>query len=340
MSALLISGASGYLGHRLMKYLEQQQIHQKLIGIDIQEPPTAYSRAQFVKADIRHPSLLKILKTNKVDTVIHLAFINDQRFDATTAHEMNVIGTMKMLNACAVAGVKKIIVASCSLVYGARFDNPNYLVEDSPLLANRSFHYASDKIEVENLCQQFLKRHPDIILILFRSCPFIGPDCNTFMAQLFKRPLVPLILGFNPLMQLIHVDDCLAAMVHFLNHEHSDIFNLAGDGTIPLRKAIRISGGVPLPFLTTFLYPVSELLWHLKLSVSPVEQLGYLKYQCTINNQKMKDVFDFRPCYSSEGALLDFVAFQRTEHVSADQQIQNKQFTMLSDSDNDFDELN
>ena len=65
------------------------------------------------------------------------------------AHEVEVIGTLHVLAAAARAGVKKLVVPSYTLVYGARPGNPALLREDAPLHGCPASRFVSDRVEVE-----------------------------------------------------------------------------------------------------------------------------------------------------------------------------------------------
>ena len=64
---------------------------------------------------------------------MHLAFVSDQRVSQGKRHDVNVVGTSKVLGWARHHGAKRVCVLSRAAVYGARPDNPSLITEDMPL---------------------------------------------------------------------------------------------------------------------------------------------------------------------------------------------------------------
>ncbi len=149
---VLVDGVAGYWGGRVAeRLLAEPDLH--VIGLDT-EPPQQGSGIDFIQADMRNPLLVELLKEEKVHTYVHLAFIESDR-PSETAFDFNVMGTMKVLSACAEAGVKRVILQSSTLLYGAQPGNSAFLREDHPLNAKRNFGTLRDLLEIENFCRGF-----------------------------------------------------------------------------------------------------------------------------------------------------------------------------------------
>src|SRR5207237_10828456 len=78
-----------------------------------------------------------IFAHDEVDTVAHLAFLSSPTHATAWAHELESVGTMHVLNAARQTNVKKLVMRSHTLLYGAHPTNPNYLTEAHPLRARR-----------------------------------------------------------------------------------------------------------------------------------------------------------------------------------------------------------
>ena len=93
-------------------------------------------------------------------------------------HRINVGGTRSVLEAASQAGTPQVLVASSGTAYGAWPDNPVPLKEDHPIRPHPHFCYANDKSQVEFLCRDFMKNHPDIITGIIRPCVVYGRLVN------------------------------------------------------------------------------------------------------------------------------------------------------------------
>ena len=71
----------------------------------------------------------------------------------------------------------------------------------------------------------------------------------TSHARLLSLPAVPMIAGFDPRYQFIHVDDVVRALEFAVEHELPGIYNVAPDGVLALSEVIGLLGKRALPVL-------------------------------------------------------------------------------------------
>src|SRR5699024_10825269 len=75
--AILVTGASGFLGGYLAARLAVDPTVERVIAVDTQAPSKnllrRLGRAEFVRADIRNPMIGKIIRGADIDTVVHTA---------------------------------------------------------------------------------------------------------------------------------------------------------------------------------------------------------------------------------------------------------------------------
>jgi UDP-glucose 4-epimerase len=212
------------------------------------------------------------------------------------------------LNSCVAAGVRSLVVMSCARVYGALNDNPHYMTELWPLRGNPGEFHVREKLEIESMIHRFAAKHPKIATIVVRPAHLIGSGSRNCLAFCLEGTPVPVVMGFDPLIQFLHERDCLAALTLLLDHQESDVFNLAPDDAIPLRKLIRLAGGAPVSLPRMILAPATEVLWNFRLSEKSADFLDLLTFSCTISGAKFIDRFGFRLEYGTEEALKDFIA--------------------------------
>ena len=81
-----------------------------------------------------------------MDTLLHLAFLSSPTHASAWAHELESVGTMHVLNAARRVTLRKLILWSQTILYGAHPTNPNFLTERHPLRADAEDPFFADKI--------------------------------------------------------------------------------------------------------------------------------------------------------------------------------------------------
>ena len=105
IKVILVTGVAGYWGYHVAKKLAADPRYH-VLGLDTEQPKDAIQGLDFIQADIRNPLLVDLFKSEQVEIVCHLAFKESHR-PSEFAFDLNVMGTMKVLGACAEFGVKK-----------------------------------------------------------------------------------------------------------------------------------------------------------------------------------------------------------------------------------------
>src|SRR5262249_44505936 len=109
--------------------------------------------------------------------------------------------------------------------------------------------------------------------------------------RLARRVAIPLA-GHDPTLQLPSLEDLAAAVLCAVRAAGTGVFNVAPDAVVPMRAAVRRSGGHRFALPRTW----QRVAW-------PWATLEYLRYPWTVSNQKIKCELGFVPRQSSLGAL-------------------------------------
>jgi UDP-glucose 4-epimerase len=302
---VLVDGAAGYWGERVIaQLLDRPGLH--IIGLDAEPPKDEIRGLDFVQADVRNRLLVDLLKEEMVDTVCHLTFAESVRPNEA-AFDLNVMGSMNLLSACAEAGVRKIVMPSSTLVYGAQPTNSAFLREDHPLQAGKSYGYIRDLVEIEAFCNGFQRQNRDIVLTILRFAHIVGRKVDTPMTRFLRDEEATVLMGFDPMIQVIHENDVVGALVHTVLNDIPGVFNVAAEGHMPLWRVMGLAGKLPIPVLHPLAY--------LGVSVfgpryAPID-LDYLRYACVGDLEKMRTELQYTPQYTAEEALREFAGQQR-----------------------------
>lgn len=311
-NVVLVTGIADYWGRRVAAQLVTNP-NLRVIGVDRTIPDKLPAGLDFVQADIRNPLLVELLRTEQVDTVCHLAFMDSRRRNESN-FDYNVMGTVKVFGACAEAGVQKIVHRSSTTVYGAQPTNPAFLTEATPLHGSREYGNTRDLIEIEEFCHGFRRQMPHIALTTLRFANIVGATSETPFAKLLNGRIAPMLLGFDPMMQMIHEDDVVAALIYSLYADVPGIYNVAATGLMPLTQILALTQTIPVPLLHPVAYWGAGVLRG--TAFNPVRylplELDYLRYRWVGDTSHMTTELGFAPHYTAADALRDLVTHKRS----------------------------
>lgn len=306
---IAVTGVSGRWGRAVAQaLLAQPGVH--VLGIDVRPPQRQIANLDFIKADIRNPLVVDLLRVEQVDTVVHLAWRERQR-RREADFESNVLGTMQLLGACVDAGVDQVVLRSATTVYGARPENPAYMDESFPLAARSGDATVRDMLEVERFLAEFATEFPELRIAVLRFANVVGIGADSPFTRLLRLPVIPSLLGFDPLLQVIDFEDAVAALVHSVLTRAGGAVNVAADEVVSLCQAAAMVGRPVLPILHLAVY------WTLPLAgATPVTRSArrywplepdYLRYPWTVSTERMRAELGFEPAWTARQALQRFV---------------------------------
>lgn len=282
-----------------------------VVGIDLHRPQALPAAIAFETLDLTASdaaSLLSdLLRKEQVETVVHLAFRREPSPDIEGDHELDTIGSLRVLHACEAAGVSRLVVASTTMVYGPRPDNPNFLEEDDPLHGHPQAHAVQDRVEVEKLVADWARRHPTVQVTVLRPSWIMGPRVDGAVVRYLGRPVVPTLLGYDPLLQFVHEEDCLRAFERAALEGIPGVFNVVGGGVSPLSVLIRSAGKRVLPVPPFLLHRMRAFPSRAQTGDAPEGFYDYLRYLWVAAGEKGWAAFG-APRWSTREAWMSFVS--------------------------------
>jgi UDP-glucose 4-epimerase len=315
---IALTGAANFLGRNLIGVLEEDDTVQRIVAIDMEAPVTAGTKTRFYEVDLTQPGaevrLSEIFAADEVDTVVHLAFLTSPSHATAWAHELESVGTMRVITACRSAKIRKLVQRSMTLLYGALPTNPNFLSERHPLRADQNEPFFADKIAAEAEALRFGSRGNAIVTIL-RTAPLLGPTVHNFLTRYLARKIVPTMMGFDPLVQFLHEVDAISAFKRVIDRDAPGIFNIAAEGVLPLSTVVKLSGRLGLPVPHPLARPISSAFWMAQLTEAPSSFIDYLRFLCVADGEKARRELGFVATYTTREALVDFGSAQRLRDV-------------------------
>jgi UDP-glucose 4-epimerase len=291
MEKVLITGIAGGQGRLLTRRLAQDV---EVCGVDVARWKGHPRGVKVHTVDLRKKAFEDVIRTEQPTAIVHMGMIRGFEKGEAARHDVNVRGTKKLLDHCVNHGVQKLVVLSSSYVYGAFPENPYHLDEDAPLSASRSYPEIRDLVEVDTLASAFIWKYPHIRTAVLRPVNVLGRYVHSMASRYLRQKRVPVVLGFNPMMQFIHEEDLTEAIALTLDQGLQGVFNVVGAGEVPVRTAIDETGGTAIPIPEPILRAAFDTGFGLGLLPFPSGMLDYLKYPVTLSGQRFVEATNFR----------------------------------------------
>jgi UDP-glucose 4-epimerase len=298
--AVLVTGICGRLGKQLARVLHRQG---PVVGVDRRSFPDKPKDILHAQVDIRRKKLKDVFRATDVRAVVHLGVLHDPRASAADHHSWNVAGFAKLLEYVTQFRVPKLVLLSSANVYGPQPSNPQFLTEDAPLLGGQTFSDIRDLIELDMLAQSFFWKLPETETVILRPVHILGTVHNAPSNFLRKDPIVS-ILGFDPMMQVMHQADVVRAIELALRPGVRGIFNVAGPEPASLSQIIKILGRqkISVPYGVT--RAVLSRMWSWRLTSFPPPEIDHIRYVCMVDDRRARETLGFAARMSLEQTVL------------------------------------
>jgi UDP-glucose 4-epimerase len=313
-----VTGACTFLGHELIRRLEEDPRYRRVLVLDVRHPHGATAardqKTVFYSVDLTQPTvddeLATLLDREEVDTVVHGAFLSHPTHATEWAHELEDVGTMHLLNACAETRPARLVMLSTTLVYGAHPRNPNFLTESAELRGHRESRFINDKVRADKQVSRFARDNPATRTAILRCAPLLGPSVSNMFTRFFARPVLPVMMGHDPLLQFVHEQDAAWALKLAVDSEVEGPFNIVGKGVLPYSTVLAMMGRVPLPIPYLLARPLSRALWATQVSDSSPAFLDFLLYLCVADGTRARRELGFTARLGIKRTIHDFLGVQ------------------------------
>lgn len=297
--SIVVTGLCGRLGRLLVRLLHRDHC---VIGIDRRPSSDFPKDVVHHPIDVRSKKTRDIFRAGGIRAVVHLGVLHDPRASDREHHSWNVVAFQKLLDYLIQYNVQKLVVLSSANVYGPQPDNPQFLTEEAPLLGAQAFRGIRDLVELDMLAQSFFWRHPKTETVVLRPCHILGSVHNAPSNYLrLRRPLT--LLGFDPMVQVIHERDVVAALVLALQPGARGIFNLRGPGELPLSRILSMLERRPVPVPATVASLALERLWRYRMTSFPPPELDHIRFLCMVDDARAREQLGYRPRFGLQDTL-------------------------------------
>ncbi|MBD1399559.1 NAD-dependent epimerase/dehydratase family protein [Pelovirga terrestris] len=173
---ILVTGGAGFIGSHLVDLLLSQN-HQVVVLDNfstgkLDNLPSADRGLSIVNGDIRYSDTVEQAATG-CDAIVHLAAVASVQAsveDPCGTHQVNLVGTLNLLEVAKKQGIKRFVYASSAAVYG----DTNELPVSEATQLNPLTPYAADKLAGEYYID-FYRRQYHLKPVIFRFFNIFGP---------------------------------------------------------------------------------------------------------------------------------------------------------------------
>ena len=234
--------------------------------------------------------------------MVHLGVMHNPRGGSAEHHSWNVAGFQKLLSYVQQYHVPKLVLVSTANAYGPRPDNPQFLTEDAPLLGAGAFSEIRDLVELDMLTQSFFWKFPETETVILRPAHILGTVRNA-PSNYFRLQVVPTLMGFDPMIQVVHQHDIVSAIRLALEPGVRGIFNIAGPPPVALSRALKLLGRPTLPLPHGLARSAVERMWRLRMTTFPAPDLDFIRYVCMVDDARARAVMGYEPQHGLEETI-------------------------------------
>lgn len=317
MTRIFVTGAVGFVGLNIVRRLAERGVD--VVGLTRREPDAAIwrflkpvrSRVQFVTGDVGdREQLIRLVRNAGTRRIIHGAAITSadlERADPAGFVDVNLGGTLNVLEAARLTQAERVVLISSSAVYGAPRDPARLIHEDDPLQIGGI--YTICKQAGEALCRRYGELY-GLSAVAGRLGTAYGPmerptGSRAVMSQVYalvhgaleQRELR--IFGAERLRDVCYIDDVAEAFSSLVLADtlHHPLYNVSAGTAHSLQQIAAVVQDL-LPGLR---WQPTETPATADLVVLPPSERGALDLS------RLYAEFGFRPQWSLEAGLARYV---------------------------------
>jgi UDP-glucose 4-epimerase len=106
---------------------------------------------------------------------------------------------------------------------------------------------------------------------------------------------IPTLLGFDPMVQVIHESDVVRAIGRALVPGGRGIYNIAGPEPLPLSHIVKLLGKPSIPVPYTLGKALLKRLWAFRLANFPAPELDHIRYVCMVDDRRAREELGYAP---------------------------------------------
>ncbi|MHC9293023.1 NAD-dependent epimerase/dehydratase family protein [Mycobacterium sp. LTG2003] len=312
---VVVVGATGNVGSSVVEALAADDQVDSIVGIARRRPAWQPPKTAWIQADVSRDDLEGQFRG--ADAVVHLAWIFQPTHDEVATWRNNVLGSIRVFEAVARAGVPVLVYASSVGAYSPGPDDHG-VDESWPTHALPTAAYGREKSYLERVLDSFEREHADIRVVRMRPGFIFKREAATEQRRLFGGPLLPTSLirpallpvvpdlpGFR--LQALHSRDAAEAYRLALARPVHGAFNLAAGPVLDARTLGELLDARPVKLPLQPIRAAVAAAWNLRLVPASPTLVDLALSLPIIDTARAERELDWTPTTSSLDAIREFL---------------------------------
>ncbi|WP_428668234.1 NAD-dependent epimerase/dehydratase family protein [Runella sp.] len=332
MQKIVVTGASGFLGGRLLKYLTQHKRAIEVIGTGRRSERKAefeQLHCQYQAGDLLDENFCRALLEN-ADVIVHCAALSAPWGKREEFVKANIRTTQNLLNTGRKSGVKKFVFISTPSIY---YDGRHrfHVSENDPLPSKPVNEYAATKWEAE--MEVLRQNSPTFQTIALRPRAIIGEEDTVIFPRLLKAyqsGRLKIIGDGRNVVDLTTARNVIEAVICALyapKEAYGQAYNITNGEPVILWDEINflltklgltpVSQHVPLGMADAF-----AKLMELKAKITGGSEptltrygIGVLAKSLTMDISKAKALLTYQPVQTTREGIIEFIEWYRNQQL-------------------------
>lgn len=320
-----VTGAASGLGRELLARLAVSADFRRVVAIDEQRGDVQDVTWRVI--DVRDPLLAN--RISDIDVLVHLAGDYALDSDPSERRAYNLRAAQTVLTASAAARVRRVVLVTSAMVYGAAPDNPVPLPEDSDVAAEPDSGMVGDYLEIEALARRSLRSHPGLELTVVRPAAVVGPGMDTVVTRHFEAPRLLTVKGCSPRWQFCHVDDLVSALELAARGAVTGVIAVGSDGWLEQDQVEELSGLRRFELPAGLTFGTAQRLHRLGITPAPATDLHYVVYPWVVECAALREA-GWKPTWTNEAAFNQLLELREGRTMVVGRRLPVKEATLTA----------
>ncbi|MFF0160922.1 SDR family oxidoreductase [Streptomyces sp. NPDC005263] len=316
-SRIVVTGATGNVGTSVVRLLSEDPEIGSVRGLARRIPDWSPAKTDWSAVDLASDQSDLVKEFEGAAAVVHLAWAFQPTHDPAVTWRTNVLGSIRVFEAVASAGVPTLVHASS---VGAYSPGPKaHTVDGSwPTHGWPDAAYCREKAYLERALDTFERDHPDVRVVRMRPAFLFKRESASEQRRIFggrflPGPLArPELLPFLPdipglRVQALHSDDAAKAYRLALRSDVHGAFNLAGDPPVDAEMLGQMLGTRPVRLPRTAARSAVAAAWGLRLLPASPHLFDAVLRLPLMDCTRARTELGWRPDHTATEVLEEFL---------------------------------
>lgn len=239
-----------------------------------------------------------------VEVVVHLATDRSTTTPAAARQAVNVHGTQQLLANAATTGVRRVVLLTSAMVYGADAANPVPLDESAPVMSGVASGLLGDWLAMERAAHESSHGPGSLEVVSVRPASLVGLVADALLPGLFESVRLLAIRDGRCHWQFCHTDDLISALAAAAYGQVSGAVTVGCDGWMARRQVESVAGMRSIVVPAAVAVATADRLHRIGVLSSPSSDLDFLIHPWVVGTQQLH-ALGWRPKWTNDAALRE-----------------------------------